>query len=60
MSVYPYKKTPGEKKTVDFSCIFCGRHLTHSELFFFGNHCIIDRMKYNIKQKDVKINDYKK
>lgn len=59
MSIYPYKKTNEKEKKSPFNCIFCGRQLTHSEIFFFGNHCIIDRLKFNIQEKDAEINKYK-
>ncbi len=44
----------------DTKCISCSRYLSLTELFINGNYCIICKIKFNIKEKNEKIDNLKK
>lgn len=44
----------------DTKCINCSRYLSLTELFINGNYCIICKLKFNLKEKNEKLNNLKK
>jgi len=50
-----------KKETLsDTKCISCSRLLSLTELFINGNYCIICKIKFNIKEKNEKLDNLKK